>query len=521
MVLAPDELQAQLYTSDLRGNMREGTALAFAHGLSIHFRLIEPRPDMDVFMIAPKGPGHTVRSEYLRGGGVPCLVAVEQNPSGNALEIALTYASAIGGGRAGVIETTFREECETDLFGEQSVLCGGLTSLILAGFETLVEAGYAPEMAYFECCHEVKLIVDLIYEGGIANMRYSVSNTAEYGDYSRGPRVIDEHVRAEMKKILADIQSGRFAREWVLENTAGQPSFKAMRRRAAEHEIEKVGEKLRAMMPWISAEPPRRQDQELSPPARRHRGAGDVWAAGGRSVADQHGAAVLRFGRRAGRHGCASRPARVLGLDPVAGDAARPQGVANLVGAQLREHRRPLARALILRTIGLDRDGDLWVVAQERGLPVDRRAGGSRQDDLVLLEEHRFSDDRRRRHRCRIVRLSRPGREFQNRNGRTYNHDQTGHDRDEAKTKSSTPARIGLSHRGRCRRRIVERDAEDVDWPGDVLDPLLAHVLEAEAELVAHLVAHDLADADPARRGQALEARRDIDPVAEDVGTHR
>jgi ketol-acid reductoisomerase len=251
MVLAPDELQAGLYDAELRPNMREGTALAVAHGLSVHFRLIEPRPDMDVFMVAPKGPGHTVRSEYLRGAGVPCLLAVEQNPSGNALEIGLSYACAIGGGRAGVIETTFREECETDLFGEQSVLCGGLTSLILAGFETLVEAGYAPEMAYFECCHEVKLIVDLIYEGGIANMRYSVSNTAEYGDYSRGPRVIDEHVRAEMKKILADIQSGRFAREWVLENNAGQPSFKAMRRRAAEHEIEKVGEKLRAMMPWI------------------------------------------------------------------------------------------------------------------------------------------------------------------------------------------------------------------------------------------------------------------------------
>src|SRR5579884_3654224 len=240
MVLAPDELQAGLYNNELRPNMREGTALAVAHGLSIHFR-----------MIAPKGPGHTVRSEYLRGGGVPCLVAVDQNPSGNALEIALSYASAIGGGRAGVIETTFREECETDLFGEQSVLCGGLTSLIIAGYETLVEAGYAPEMAYFECCHEVKLIVDLIYEGGIANMRYSVSNTAEYGDYSRGPRIIDEHVRAEMKRVLGEIQSGRFAREWVLENNAGQPSFKAMRRRNAEHDIEKVGEKLRAMMPWI------------------------------------------------------------------------------------------------------------------------------------------------------------------------------------------------------------------------------------------------------------------------------
>ena len=252
MVLAPDELQAALYNGELRPNMREGTALAVAHGLSIHFRLIEPRPDMDVFMIAPKGPGHTVRSEYLRGAGVPCLLAVEQNPSGNAVEIALSYGCAIGGGRAGIIETTFREECETDLFGEQSVLCGGLTSLILAGFETLVEAGYAPEMAYFECCHEVKLIVDLIYEGGIANMRYSVSNTAEYGDYSRGPRVIDEHVRAEMKKILADIQSGRFAREWVLENNAGQPSFKALRRRAAAHPIEEVGEKLRAMMPWIA-----------------------------------------------------------------------------------------------------------------------------------------------------------------------------------------------------------------------------------------------------------------------------
>jgi ketol-acid reductoisomerase len=251
MVLAPDELQAALYNTDLKPNMREGTAIAFAHGLSIHFRLIEARPDMDVFMIAPKGPGHTVRSEYQRGGGVPCLVAVDQDKSGNALEIALSYASAIGGGRAGVIETTFREECETDLFGEQSVLCGGLTSLITAGYETLVEAGYAPEMAYFECLHEVKLIVDLIYEGGIANMRYSISNTAEYGDYTRGSRVINDGVRAEMKRILADIQSGRFARDWVLENNAGQPSFKAMRRAAAEHDIEKVGERLRAMMPWI------------------------------------------------------------------------------------------------------------------------------------------------------------------------------------------------------------------------------------------------------------------------------
>jgi len=252
MVLTPDELQAALYANDLRPNMRPDTALAFAHGLNIHFKLIEPRPDMDVFMIAPKGPGHTVRSEYVRGGGVPCLVAVEQNPSGNALEIALSYASAIGGGRAGVIETTFKEECETDLFGEQTVLCGGLTSLILAGYETLVEAGYAPEMAYFECLHEVKLIVDLIYEGGIANMRYSISNTAEYGDYTRGPRIIDARVKEEMKRVLDDIQSGRFARDWVLENAAGQASFKAMRRRAGEHDIEKVGEKLRAMMPWIS-----------------------------------------------------------------------------------------------------------------------------------------------------------------------------------------------------------------------------------------------------------------------------
>jgi ketol-acid reductoisomerase len=252
MVLTPDELQAALYVNDLRSNMRPDTALAFAHGLNIHFKLVEPRPDMDVFMIAPKGPGHTVRSEYARGGGVPCLVAVEQNPSGNALEIALSYASAIGGGRAGVIETTFKEECETDLFGEQCVLCGGLSALIMAGYETLVEAGYAPEMAYFECLHEVKLIVDLMYEGGIANMRYSVSNTAEYGDYTCGPRIIDAKVKAEMKRVLDDIQQGRFAKEWVLENTAGQASFKAMRRRAAEHDIEKVGEKLRAMMPWIS-----------------------------------------------------------------------------------------------------------------------------------------------------------------------------------------------------------------------------------------------------------------------------
>jgi ketol-acid reductoisomerase len=252
MVVTPDELQAQLWRDDLRANMKQGAAIAFAHGFNIHFRLIEPRPDLDVFMIAPKGPGHTVRSEYVRGGGVPCLVAVEKNPSGNALEIALSYASAIGGGRSGVIETTFKEECETDLFGEQTVLCGGLCSLIMTGYETLVEAGYAPEMAYFECLHEVKLIVDLIYEGGLANMRYSISNTAEFGDYTRGPRLINAEVKAEMKRILDDIQSGRFAKEWVLENVAGQPSFKAMRKRAAEHDIEKIGEKLRAMMPWIA-----------------------------------------------------------------------------------------------------------------------------------------------------------------------------------------------------------------------------------------------------------------------------
>jgi ketol-acid reductoisomerase len=251
MVLTPDELQAELYNAEIRDNLRQGTALAFAHGLSVHFRLIEPRPDLDVFMVAPKGPGHTVRAEYERGAGVPCLLAVDQDASGNATEIGLSYASAIGGGRAGIIETTFREECETDLFGEQSVLCGGLTALITAGYETLVEAGYAPEMAYFECLHEVKLIVDLIYEGGIANMRYSISNTAEYGDLTRGSRLIDDGVKAEMKKILDEIQSGRFAREWVLENAAGQASFKAMRRRAAEHPIEEVGERLRSMMPWI------------------------------------------------------------------------------------------------------------------------------------------------------------------------------------------------------------------------------------------------------------------------------
>ncbi len=252
MVLAPDELQADLYHDHVVGNLKEGAALAFAHGFNIHFRFIDARADLDVFMIAPKGPGHTVRSEYQRGGGVPCLLAVDQDVSGNAQEIGLSYGSAIGGGRAGIIETTFREEVETDLFGEQVVLCGGLVELIKAGFEILVEAGYAPEMAYFECLHEVKLIVDLIYEGGIANMNYSISNTAEYGEYTRGPRVIDTKVRAEMRRILDEIQSGRFAREWMLENRVSQPSFKALRARSVAHDVEEVGAKLRAMMPWIA-----------------------------------------------------------------------------------------------------------------------------------------------------------------------------------------------------------------------------------------------------------------------------
>ncbi|HVV94213.1 MAG TPA: ketol-acid reductoisomerase [Hyphomicrobiales bacterium] len=251
MMLTPDELQADIYRDHLAGNMKEGAALLFAHGLSIHFNLIEPRKDLDVLMVAPKGPGHTVRSEYVRGGGVPCLVAIAQDASGNAHDLGLSYASGIGGGRAGVIETTFREECETDLFGEQVVLCGGLVELIKGGFETLVAAGYAPEMAYFECLHEVKLIVDLIYEGGIANMNYSISNTAEYGEYVSGPRIIDERVKAEMKRVLGDIQSGRFTRDWMLENKVNQTSFKATRAKLAQHPIEEVGERLRGMMPWI------------------------------------------------------------------------------------------------------------------------------------------------------------------------------------------------------------------------------------------------------------------------------
>ncbi len=253
MILAPDEHQAAIYENDIKGNLRPGAALAFAHGLNIHFGLIEAPADVDVIMIAPKGPGHTVRSEYARGGGVPCLIAIHQDASGNAHDIALAYASGVGGGRSGIIETNFREECETDLFGEQAVLCGGATALVQAGFETLVEAGYAPEMAYFECLHELKLIVDLMYEGGIANMRYSISNTAEYGDIKTGPRIITEETKKEMKRVLADIQSGRFVKDFVLDNRAGQPELKASRIAAKRHQIEQVGSELRAMMPWIGA----------------------------------------------------------------------------------------------------------------------------------------------------------------------------------------------------------------------------------------------------------------------------
>jgi ketol-acid reductoisomerase len=252
MIVAPDEHQAAIYNEDLKDNLKQGAALAFAHGLNVHFGLIEPRADLDVIMIAPKGPGHTVRSEYQRGGGVPCLIAVAQDATGNAHDVALAYASGVGGGRSGIIETNFREECETDLFGEQAVLCGGTTALIQAGFETLVEAGYAPEMAYFECLHELKLIVDLLYEGGIANMRYSISNTAEYGDITSGPRVITEETKKEMKRILADIQSGRFVKSFVLDNRAGQPELKAARKAAQAHQIEETGARLRAMMPWIA-----------------------------------------------------------------------------------------------------------------------------------------------------------------------------------------------------------------------------------------------------------------------------
>ncbi len=251
MMLVPDEYQADIYRSEIRNNMKKGVYLGFAHGFNMHFGQIVPPSDTNVFMVAPKGPGHLVRSEYIKGSGIPCLVAVHQDPSGDTKALALSYASAIGGGRAGIIETTFKEETETDLFGEQVVLCGGLTSLIIAGYETLVEAGYSPEMAYFECLHEVKLIVDLLYEGGISNMRYSISNTAQYGDLTRGPRVINSEVRKAMQKILNEIQSGEFAKEWILECRANKPVFNALTKKGEEHPIEKVGARLRAMMPWL------------------------------------------------------------------------------------------------------------------------------------------------------------------------------------------------------------------------------------------------------------------------------
>ena len=254
MFTMPDELQAETYKKLIHNNLRGGSAIAFAHGLNVHFGLIEPKTDVDVIMMAPKGPGHTVRGEFIKGGGVPCLVAVHQNASGKALELGLSYCSAIGGGRSGIIETDFKQECETDLFGEQAVLCGGLVELIRMGFETLVEAGYEPEMAYFECLHEVKLIVDLIYEGGIANMNYSISNTAEYGEYVSGPRVLPyKETKERMKEILTDIQNGNFVGKFMQENLVGQPFFKATRRINDSHEIEKVGKKLRGMMPWIAS----------------------------------------------------------------------------------------------------------------------------------------------------------------------------------------------------------------------------------------------------------------------------
>ena len=251
MMLLPDESQGDIYKNEIAPNIKKGAYLGFAHGFNIHFNQIVPSPDTNVFMVAPKGPGHLVRSEYTKGSGVPCLVAIHQDPSKETQALALSYASAVGGGKAGVIETSFREETETDLFGEQVVLCGGLTSLISAGYETLVEAGYAPEMAYFECMHEVKLIVDLLYEGGISNMRYSISNTAQFGDLTRGPRVVTEDTKKEMKKILGEIQSGEFAREWMLECQANKPVFNALTKKGERHPIEEVGAKLRAMMPWL------------------------------------------------------------------------------------------------------------------------------------------------------------------------------------------------------------------------------------------------------------------------------
>lgn len=252
MILAPDENQGDIYAA-VEKNIKQGAALAFAHGFNVHFEFIKPRADMDVFMIAPKGPGHTVRGEYVKGGGVPCLIAIAQDATGKAKEVALSYASGVGGGRSGIIETTFKDECETDLFGEQAVLCGGISALIKAGFETLVEAGYPEEMAYFECLHETKLIVDLLYEGGLANMRYSISNTAEYGDYVTGPRIVTAETKAEMKRVLEDIQTGKFAREFIADRaTQGAHKLEATRESEAQHPIEKVGEKLRSMMPWIA-----------------------------------------------------------------------------------------------------------------------------------------------------------------------------------------------------------------------------------------------------------------------------
>ncbi len=253
MILTPDEFQAALYRNEIAPNLKEGATLAFAHGFSIHYNQIVPRQDLDVIMIAPKAPGHTVRSEFVKGGGIPDLIAVFQDASGKAKETALSYASAIGGGRTGIIETTFKDETETDLFGEQAVLCGGAVELVKAGFETLVEAGYAPEMAYFECLHELKLIVDLMYEGGIANMNYSISNNAEYGEYVTGPKVINEQSRQAMREALRNIQTGEYAKRFILEGQTNYPEMTAHRRLNAEHEIEKVGARLRAMMPWIAA----------------------------------------------------------------------------------------------------------------------------------------------------------------------------------------------------------------------------------------------------------------------------
>jgi len=253
MILVPDELQADIYKNEIEPNLKSGATIAFGHGFNIHYGRIKPKEDINVMMVAPKAPGHTVRNEFVKGGGIPDLIAIYQDPSGTTKDLALSYASAIGGGRTGIIETTFKDETETDLFGEQAVLCGGVTALVQAGFETLTEAGYAPEMAYFECLHELKLIVDLMYEGGIADMRYSISNTAEYGDYISGPRVINESSKKAMKEILTEIQNGKFAKDFILEGQAGYPRMNAERNNAKESLIEKTGENLREMMPWIKA----------------------------------------------------------------------------------------------------------------------------------------------------------------------------------------------------------------------------------------------------------------------------